>query len=280
MHFEKEYGDLELPIIWITKPFYDLGTEQIVGRTYVNVYTPGRSEDLAPESIVDDGGWEALQYGSDYYLEGFEYADNADRKKRIDCFKAAEIFYLHSMQLGNIQALVNLGYLYEYDHCEGQYWECLLADIRGGCSGECSGTSKIKDHKCAAFSREQRAFEYFERAYRAGNSEAAFKLGDRYAKGIGCVQDAVQAFALYNEAYDLGRHEDASVWGSAAYRIARCFEDAKGCELNFERALEFYEIAEVGLDEAIRDGNHYYSKNLTSTRNAIKRIKQELHGAY
>jgi hypothetical protein len=27
IHFDEEYGDLELPIIWITKPFYDLGVD-------------------------------------------------------------------------------------------------------------------------------------------------------------------------------------------------------------------------------------------------------------
>jgi TPR repeat protein len=183
------------------------------------------------------------------------------------------------MQLGNIQALVNLGYIYEYDRCEDRYWECFLADVRGDCSGKCRKTSK-RNRKCAVFSREQRAFEYFEKAYRNGNSEAAFKLGDRYAKGIGCEQDVARAFALYKEAYDSGRYEEASVWGSAAHRIAGCYEAAKGCELDFEKALEFYKVAEVGLDEAIREGHHYYSKSLSDTRKAIKRIKQELHGVY
>jgi TPR repeat protein len=279
VNYDERYGELKLPIIWVTIPVRDLGTGQVAGRTYVNVYTPGQSDGLAFEPSADDGGWVALQYGSEYYREGFEYADNADREKRIDCFKAAEIFYLHSMQLGNIQALVNLGYLYEYDRCENQYWGYLLADMNDDCSEECYET--IKEENCVyVFPREQRAFEYFERAYQAGNSEAAFKLGDSYAKGIGCEQDAARAFALYKEAYDSGRHEDASVWGSAAYRIARCYEAAKGCELDFEKALEFYKVAEVGLDEAIRNGNHYYSKNLSDTRKAIKRIKQELHGAY
>jgi TPR repeat protein len=225
-----------------------------------------RSDGLAPEPVADDGGWAALQYGSEYYREAFEYADSADKEKRLDCFKAAELFYLRSMQLGNVQALVNLGYLYEYDRCEGRYWECSLEHEKGDCT--------------YTFPREQRAFEYFERAYLSGSSEAALKLGDRYAKGAGCGQDSVHAFALYKEAYDSGRHGDASVWGSAAHRIAGCYEGAKGCELDFEKALEFYEIAEVGLDEAVRAGDSYYSKNLSDTRKAIKRIKQEVHGAY
>lgn len=53
-----------------------------------------------------------------------------------------------------------------------------------------------------------------------------------------------------------------------------------GCEPDLEKALRYYQQAEVGLDVAVRSGKHFYTRTLANVRVAIKRIKQELDGTY
>jgi TPR repeat protein len=243
----------------MTKPFYDLETEQLVGRTSVDCYTPD----------ADDGGWDALRFGAEYYQEGLTYVDLADKEKRLDCFRAAEIFYLHSAQLGNVQALVNLGYIYSYDRCEGQYFEFLMSE-----------SWKRAHTDTQRYPIEDKAFEYFAKAYEQGSNEAAYKLGDAYTRGVGCKKDLPKAFELYVASYENGKEDESYIWGSAAYRLAACYESAKGCDLNFAKALEYYLIAETGLSDALRRGDSYYQKNVSNTRKAIKRLRQEISGGY
>ena len=51
-----------------------------------------------------------------------------EHEKRIMCFQAAELLYLHASKKGNPIGDLNLGYVYSYDRCEGRYWNRSLAD--------------------------------------------------------------------------------------------------------------------------------------------------------
>ncbi len=273
---EYTYGELEVPLIWVTVPLWDSANDKSAGRTYMACYAPD-DVSYGADSEKDEGGIQALQFGSDYYNEAFSYQDSKERENRIDCFRAAEIFYLHSMQLGNVQAMVNLGYIYAYDRCEGYNWECFfLNDFNDRCDGGCKG--KTPAHQCEVFPREKRAFEYFERAAMLNNIEAMYKLGDCYEKGFGCDRDQNKAYTLYLQAYQLSGDEVSCIWGSCAYRLATCYEFALGTSPNYGKALEFYHIAETGLSEAVRSGDTYYEKNLSESRKGIKRLRQELDG--
>ncbi len=111
--FEKDIvypnGD-KLPPIWITEPVFD-DEGNATGRTYAMFY-PWHDD---PE------GDNALFYGSRYYEEGMGYTSAHDHKKRIDCFRAAEMFYRHAAGQGSAIAYLFLGYIYGYDRCEGRY---------------------------------------------------------------------------------------------------------------------------------------------------------------
>ncbi len=105
--------DEPIPCIWVTEPVFDVSGEQC-GRTYVMPYPW--------EDMPDPNGSLALSFGSDYYREGMSYSDAEDRQTRIDCFRAAEILYLHAAAKGNVDAYLDLGYIYSYDRCEGHYY--------------------------------------------------------------------------------------------------------------------------------------------------------------
>ena len=276
-HYEHQFGELRLPLVWITAPVWDTITKQAMGREHVWPYPYWETP--------DDAGQTGLNYGNRYFFEGFQYPLKSDRSQRADCFRTAEVLYLHSMQAGNAQAMVKLGDIYENDRCEGYYWECCLAKYDRKCHNECRDKTPAC-HCEQHFPRLNRAFEYFEKAAALGNTEATYKLGDMYLNGTGCEQDRRKAFDLYLAAFESSVGDRAYVCGNAAYRIALCYENAWGTDLDFAKALEYYLIAEVSLAEAaVADmgenfENFDFEKNLGRTRKAIKRLKQELAGTY
>lgn len=250
--------DEPIPRIWVTEPVFDSDGEQC-GRTYGMPYPW--------EGSPDPDGSLALNFGADYYREAMSYSDAADRQSRIDCFRTAEILYLHAAARGNVDAHLNLGYIYSYDRCEGHYY----VDHRR--------TEDVEDYM-RPYPREERAFECFSFAAEAGDAEACYKLGDLHKHGTGCEPNADEAFAWYARAFELKDGTPPHIWGSIALRLADAYENGIGCTFDLQKALDWYKKAEAGLDIGVRSGATLYNRTLANVRAAIKRIKQELSGAY
>ena len=115
-NFEYDWGGRRWPYpdVWITYQ-RDMPTATRTGRDCIWHYTPDQ----------DDDGWEALGYGGDYYDEGMSCVDDDEHEKRVMCFQAAELLYLHAAAKGNPIGDLFLGYVYAYDRCEDKYWEKL-----------------------------------------------------------------------------------------------------------------------------------------------------------
>ena len=213
--------------------------------------------------MIDYDVENALYYGSLHYNEGMGYTDPADREKRIECFQTAEALYRCAAGKGSADANLYLGYVYSYDRCEGRYWLDPTMPAVDGCWG--------------AYPREERAFECFSLAAEAGIAEACYKLGDLYKAGVGCAPDEGQAFVKYAEACRLARTDPPVIWGSAALRLATCFENGCGCPQDFSDALRWYRRAQTGLEIAVNDGDWYYERVLARAKKGIQRMRQELH---
>ena len=235
------------PGVWITEQWEDPSPSS-TGRICVWHYTPD----------CDDEGWDALQYGSEYYNEGMACDSEAEHERRVQCFQAAELLYLHAAALGNPYAQLNRGYVYSYDRCEGRYWG----------SGE-------TPYPC-----EERAVECYRSAANAGIAESCYKLGDLLRDGRGCEMDLREAYEWFGRAYELGKDEDPVVWGSAALRLARACEEGEGCEQSFEMARAWYELATTGLGIAVRGGEQWYRRSLRNAEAGLARVRQELDGGY
>lgn len=244
-------GD-RLPGVWVTSAVYDYD-DNYLGHTYTMPYVASEDPD----------GEEALFYGAELYEDGMELSDPAYAEPRLDCFRTAELLYRHAAGKGNAIANLNLGYVYYYDRCKGQYWR-NLEDLK-------------TDEDCnRPYPREARAFECFKAAADAGIAEAFYKLGDCYKNGIGCDMDAQEALLSYRQAATLDDGLTAYLTGSIALRLASCYEEGFGCEHDFERALEQYEMAEKYLDAAVSAGDRYYKRALHSARDGAIRCRQEI----
>lgn len=252
-------GD-KLPPIWVTEPIFD-GEGGYEGRTCTMIY-PYSDHEFPFPGHDDEDGEDALYYGGRYYDEGMGYTDFADRDKRVDCFRAAEVFYRHSAGRGNAVASLNLGYVYSCDRCEGHYWVDPMT------------LETTEDYK-RPYPREERAFECFAKAAEAGIPEACYKLGDLYKHGTGCEPNAAETFRWYFHASELAAQERPVILGSIALRLAGCYEEGFGCSQSFEQALEWYKRAVSGLEFAVDNGETWYEKALSGARTGVKRCMQE-----
>lgn len=274
----------QYPGLYITVPVY--GNDSLyLGRNRVAYYpmanpassayaTPLEGDDAPEDDCSQDNpdpdpeGWQALSFGGDYYDEGMACED---KSRRIDCFRAAELLYLHSSYRGNPYADLCLGYIYSYDRCQGNYLLTWWSP---------SGTyDDVYEHP-EAFPADEEACKRFKAAAEAGIAEACYKYGDMLKAGRGCTADASLAYQQFVRAYDLGRHDRARIWGSAALRLATCFEEGAGVRQSLRQALSWYEKAETGLSAAIREGDTWYRGALAHSKSGVVRMRQEISGQY
>ena len=167
----------------------------------------------------------AFYLGASYYLGGFVEQD----------YESAKELYEMAEDKGNIQAMVNLGYIYEY-----------------GRVGE-------PDY--------EKAFKQYAKAAALGpNPEALYKMGDMYSRGRFVDQDKTVAYYLYERSLEVaGDH--LVLAAQPAIRIADLICEAmesEGDELPYNpmRALELYQLAERGLRIDIALGQVYYRNRL------------------
>lgn len=166
-------GEGGLPRIWVSEPAPD-GR----GRTFVASYPCG----------ADRGGWRALELAEVYFSEALGLPGEEHRRRRVDCYRAAEMLLLHAAARGNIGAHCRLGVIYEGDLCEGAYWDGL-ADRQA---------LHKADTPC-----DERAYLHFSFGAYHGHGECCWRLGDLVAAGRGCASSAARAFSLYRRAFDL-----------------------------------------------------------------------------
>ena len=166
-------GEGGLPRIWVSEPAPD-GR----GRTFVASYPCG----------ADRGGWRALELAEVYFSEALGLPGEEHRRRRVDCYRAAEMLLLHAAARGSVGAHCRLGVIYEGDLCEGAYWDGL-ADRQA---------LHKADTPC-----DERAYLHFSFGAYHGHGECCWRLGDLVAAGRGCASSAARAFSLYRRAFDL-----------------------------------------------------------------------------
>lgn len=264
-------GVERLPRIWLSEPNYDSETATVRGRTFIEAYP--HDPDLQ--------GWHAYGLARKYFSEGLTYApasvltqreggDAAEayrmRRTRHECFRAAEILYLHALRAGNEAAKMGLATLYRYDMCEGAYWSGLL--------------EKRARHR-KTFDPQKRALTLFEQQAVRGNAEALFQLGEMTADGCGCEVDTQRAFKLFCKAYDRAHAKgNGELAGKAAVRIADAHAEGRGTAHSFGEARKWYAAAVEHLQAAFDAGEWHCKRQLVAARLGEARMAQELCGQY
>lgn len=194
-----------------------------------------------------------LEYGVAYgdgacanYLGALYYMGNIVEQ---DYAKAKELYELAEAK-GIAQAVINLGYIYEY------------------------GRTAKADH--------QKAFnQYAKAAVLYDAPEAMYKLGDMYSRGKAVARDLRAAYCLYEKSLELA-DGDTVMQAQPAIRIAKLISDRDNAEWGIPydpmRALELYQLAERGLRIDIAHGQTCYAKRLNEALGGQELMRAILEG--
>ncbi|MBR3690628.1 MAG: sel1 repeat family protein [Eggerthellaceae bacterium] len=243
----------ELPRIWITEPAYSVECEA-TGREFVAVYPSGR----------DEAGQRALRYAHAYFGEALSYSSSSQSAIKTDCFRAAEVLFLHAAQRGCVEAYVKLGLIYLDDLCEGRYCH------------ELCGSNEEKRQLLYS-----RAYECFTYAAAHDCAEACCQLIDLSERYTGAVASPERLCALAERAFDIAELNHCAVdKGNAALRLARLHEYGIGFEQSFRRAYAWYRIAEEELSFVVDQGGWYFKRSRLKAEKGVLRMRQELVGGY
>ncbi|MBQ9953816.1 MAG: sel1 repeat family protein [Eggerthellaceae bacterium] len=250
-------GEASLPRIWVTEPAYDQRSGRIEGREFTCCYPNG----------ADADGRKALRLAQAYFAEGLTYSSACDSEVRRDCFRAAEILYLHAASRGSVEASVKLGAIYDANLCEGLYWAWEVPAAQ-----EC---------RMGSLPLHALAFERYSFAAVRGNAEACWLLGDMVLVGRGCVSSPQKALALYQRSYEIAiKLGDRESEGNAALRLGRMAESGLLECCNLKQALAWYRLSLEALDHVLAGGAWHYKRAWHEAKTAVARMRQELCGSY
>lgn len=163
-------------------------------------------------------------------------------------FAHAKELYELAEKLGNEQATVNLGYIYEY------------------------GRTGKPDYSKALV-------QYAKAAALWESAEALYRLGDMFNRGKGVEADKSAAYKLYERSFEESEH-NAPVHAQAAFRVAKIVGNPDCTDLGatFDplRALQLYQVAEYGLRIDISNGLTYYRKRLSEAIEGQEKMREIL----
>lgn len=181
----------------------------------------------------------ANYFGAMYYM-----GNGVDQ----DYVRAKELYEIAERK-GSVQAMINLGYIYEY-----------------GRTGE-------PDHLKAYM-------QYAKVATVFGQYEALYKLGDMYSRAKVVERDLYAAWRLYERSLEAA--EGIVQQAQPAIRIAKLISDRENEELDIPydpmRALELYQLAERGLRVDIANGMTYYARRLEEALSGQELMRAVLDG--
>ncbi len=242
-----------LPDVWITEAAYD-ESYAVCGREYVAAYPSGQ----------DPRGKRAFGFAMSYFGEALSYSDSEQDELKTECYRAAELLFLHAAQRGSVDAYVKLGVIYANDLCDGAYFHRLV------------GSSDELRARLA-----NRALECFSYAAAHDNAEACWQYADLGLRFPDLGINHQSLHMMCERALQLGSEQANSVdRGNAALRLARMHEAGIGCEHSFKRAYAWYRIAEEELCEVVSSGAWYFKRARLEARKGVLRMRQELLGSY
>lgn len=194
---------------------------------------------LGLKALINDYDIDAVNsLGAHYYLGDIVEQD----------YNCARELYEAAADEGNIQSMINLGYIWEYGRC---------------------GTVDVA-----------KAYQLFALAASlSGSSEALYKLGDMYSRGKNVERNLKTAYRLWSASLD--NAETSMERAQPEVRIGMLLLDKTDSELagtsmNALRALDLLNDAEIGLRIEIKQGATYYKDRLDETIAAQARARDLL----
>lgn len=264
LHWRREAQPL--PSFLVTEPTVESALIEDTDDLYTTPHGGRYPVILFPEEAPKPLSATARSFAQAYYHEGLATSAQDNLGKRIDCFRAAELLYLHAASRGDVRAHVGLGLIYAHDHGEGHYFDALSHNL-------------FLDAVLPTEEIERKAHYHLKLAAAHDDPEGIRLYGDTMHDGRGCAIDREGALACYRKALHMLNKEKApspALRGMALLRLGRAYEGGEGCDHDFATALKHYEDAAGELEDAIDCGLWYYDVELGQAIRGVKRMRQEI----
>ena len=186
------------------------------------------------------------------------------------------LMYRRAAEMGDLDAMRNLGVYYEYgkggltkDEAKAVEWYKKAAEA--GNAKAMYGLGYCYFNGRGGLTKDEtKAVEWYQKAAEAGNARAMCNLGNFYEYGKGgLTKDEAKAVEWYQKAAEAG-------YARAMYTLGKCYEDGKGGLTKDEtKAVEWYQkAAEAGDEEGMdRLGDAYAYGDLGLPQNRRKAIE-------
>lgn len=224
-------------------------------------------------------------FAEPYYIA--QDLHEADAAKQLPKCVADFIMKVYEDELaeGNADAACNIGSLYytgrggEQSYSKAVKYYTIAAD--GGCR-----QAQENLGYCYYYGRDtevdyEKAFHYFALGAFDGHIRSLYKIGDMYKSGRYVKKSEHEAYCIYKRCLDTMTDEALPFVGAdVMMRIADCYFEGIGTEIDYNLALEYYQKAERLFYERLQEGdfmiNGCYNKVIARQEEVRNKMQEAL----
>ena len=194
--------------------------------------------------------------------------------------------YEAAAEVGDLDAMFNLGELYFTGRCGKQSYEkAIMWYTKAHEEGSPKSTEKLGNYYYFGYGVHpdyEKAYRFFSKCEMLGWANSLFMIGDMFRYGQFVEHDENMAFRMYKEAFNALDDELKSTMGAEAFRrLADCYYEGIGTDRNYLTALSLYQSAERYYYVKMMDHTTFELSDLESVlkseENCRNRIVENLH---
>lgn len=193
--------------------------------------------------------------------------------------------YEEEIAEGNANAACNIGSLYytgragEQNYAKALKYYTIAAD--GGCRQAQENLGYCYYYGRATEVDYEKAFYYFALGAFDGHICSLYKIGDMYRNGYYVKKNEIEAYSIYKRCLETMTAEAMPLVGAdVMMRIADCYFEGIGTEVEYEYALEYYQKAEQLFYKRLQKGDFLikgnYQKVIERQEKARQKMKEKL----
>lgn len=186
---------------------------------------------------------------------------------------------------GNANAACDIGSLYYTGRAGEQNYAKALKYYTLAADGGCRQAQENLGY-CYYYGRDtevdyEKAFHYFALGAFDGYICSLYKIGDMYRNGYYVKKNELEAYRIYRHCLDIMTDEAMSLVGAdVMMRLADCYFEGIGTEVEYEFALDYYQKAERLFYKRLQEGDFLikgnYKKVIDRQEEARQKMKEEL----
>lgn len=183
---------------------------------------------------------------------------------------------------GNANAACDIGSLYYTGRAGEQNYTKALKYYTLAAEGGCRQAQENLGY-CYYYGRDtkvdyEKAFHYFALGAFDGHICSLYKIGDMYRNGNYVNKNEVEAYRIYKRCLETMTNEAVPFVGAdVMMRLADCYFEGVGTEVDYEFALDYYQKAERLFYKRLQEGDFLIKGNYEKVIERQKEARQKMN---